>query len=108
MLQFMRKSKTLEWIHLFSLVTTKPCFTLQIAMDNKVAHSSKEASKLQDAGDSVGEPVEVSTLRREDLAFHRGEYGLHVWAGAVVKFWSKMYRPNNHLIGIFYQSELTS
>jgi leucyl aminopeptidase len=44
-----------------------------IAMDNGPAHKAKEASKLREASESVGDMVDVSILRREDYDFHRGE-----------------------------------
>ncbi|XP_053619686.1 putative aminopeptidase W07G4.4 [Plodia interpunctella] len=42
------------------------------AVDNHAARGAAHAHKLAAAGDDVGEPVEVSRLRREDLRSHRG------------------------------------
>jgi len=42
------------------------------AMDNGPARAADVAGRLQRAGDDMAEPVEISTIRREDYAFHRG------------------------------------
>ena len=41
-------------------------------MDNGPAHDIRNATKLQDAGDLVGDPFEISRIRREDYVFHTG------------------------------------
>jgi len=38
-----------------------------IAIDNSVAHKEKIAESLRDAGSHLGDPFEVSILRREDF-----------------------------------------
>jgi len=48
-------------------------FGYSIAMDNGPAHSIRNASKLQEAGDLVGDPFEISRIRREDYVFHTGK-----------------------------------
>lgn len=40
-----------------------------VAMDNGPARRQKCAHALQEAGHAVGDPFEVSTLRRDDVAF---------------------------------------
>jgi len=44
-----------------------------IAMDNGPARQIKNAQSLQDAGDLLGDPFEISTIRREDYVFHTGK-----------------------------------
>lgn len=45
-------------------------------MDNKVAENSGHGFNFCKAGDLLGDPAEVSPLRREDFAFHRAKaYG---------------------------------
>lgn len=45
-------------------------------MDNAPAMAVKHAQKLQLCGEAVGDPFEISVLRREDFDFHRGKcYG---------------------------------
>ncbi|KAE8746063.1 hypothetical protein FOCC_FOCC007186 [Frankliniella occidentalis] len=44
-----------------------------IVQDNGPARDEGNARKLQDAGAVVGDPFEISTMRREDLAFHRAQ-----------------------------------
>lgn len=39
-------------------------------MDNGVARKAKHAEKLLEAGFQIGEPLEITTLRREDFAFN--------------------------------------
>lgn len=41
-------------------------------MDNAVAKLEFNAETLQASGDLMGDPVEVSKLRREDFQFHEG------------------------------------
>lgn len=40
-----------------------------VAMDNGPARQQRRAHGLQEAGHAVGDPFEVSTLRRDDVAF---------------------------------------
>ena len=42
-------------------------------MDNAVARKEGHAEKLQKDSESVGDPFEISTIRREDYQFHRGD-----------------------------------
>lgn len=44
-----------------------------IAMDNGPARKINNAQHLQEAGDLVGDPFEISTIRREDYVFHTGK-----------------------------------
>lgn len=48
-------------------------FGYSIAMDNGPARMINNSKKLQDAGDLVGDPFEISTIRREDYVFHTGK-----------------------------------
>lgn len=49
------------------------------ALDNHAARASEHARALQAAGAALGDMLELSTLRREDLAAHRGRApGEHV------------------------------
>jgi len=48
-------------------------FGYSIAMDNGPAHAIRNATKLQDAGDLVGDQFEISRIRREDYVFHTGK-----------------------------------
>lgn len=41
-------------------------------MDNGPAHAAANGSKLQKGGETVADPFEISILRREDLAAHKG------------------------------------
>ncbi|CAH2046188.1 unnamed protein product, partial [Iphiclides podalirius] len=43
-----------------------------VALDGHAARARRHAEKLRAAGDALAEPLEVSRLRREDLAAHRG------------------------------------
>lgn len=52
--------------------------------DNGPAREDGNARKLQDAGAVVGDPFEISTMRREDVAFHKGR--------------TYFYTPSMHLI----------
>ena len=38
---------------------------LQIIMDNGPARKLKIAQKMQEAGDKIGDPFEISTIRRD-------------------------------------------
>ncbi|XP_046383739.1 putative aminopeptidase W07G4.4 [Ischnura elegans] len=42
-----------------------------IVMDNGPARESGHAKLLQEAGAIIGDPFEISTIRREDFAFHK-------------------------------------
>lgn len=44
-----------------------------IVMDNSVAQRNGNGTKLQAAGHQIGDPFEISILRREDIAFHKGQ-----------------------------------
>lgn len=41
-------------------------------MDNAVARKEGHAEKLQKDSETVWDPFEISTIRREDYEFHRG------------------------------------
>lgn len=41
-------------------------------MDNAVARLSSNAEKLQASGETMGDPFEISRIRREDFHFHEG------------------------------------
>ncbi|SPP80181.1 putative aminopeptidase W07G4.4 [Drosophila guanche] len=65
--------------HLFTIATlTGHAFISagegqSIAIDNSVAHEADHARKLQAAGQTYGEPFEVSVLRPSDFAFNAGK-----------------------------------
>ncbi|EDW24309.1 GL23475 [Drosophila persimilis] len=65
--------------HLFTIATlTGHAFISagegqSIAIDNSVAHQADHARKLQAAGQTYGEPFEVSVLRPSDFAFNAGK-----------------------------------
>jgi leucyl aminopeptidase len=42
-------------------------------MDNGPARNASHAQQLQTAGEELGDMFEISTIRKEDIAFHRGE-----------------------------------
>lgn len=42
-------------------------------MDNGPARRESSAQNLQKAGEQIGDPLEISTLRREDFAFNEGK-----------------------------------
>ncbi|XP_069774006.1 putative aminopeptidase W07G4.4 isoform X2 [Narcine bancroftii] len=44
-----------------------------IIMDNGPAHWARIAQELQVAGEEVGDPFEISTIRRDDYDFHKGK-----------------------------------
>ncbi|CAG5078112.1 Similar to lap-2: Putative aminopeptidase W07G4.4 (Caenorhabditis elegans) [Cotesia congregata] len=62
--------------HIFTVasVTTyaklAPGYGYTIAIDNAVARSENNAEKLEVSGDLIGDPFEVSRMRREDFAAH--------------------------------------
>lgn len=41
-------------------------------MDNAVARLVSNAEKLQASGETMGDPFEISRIRREDFSFHEG------------------------------------
>lgn len=41
-------------------------------MDNQVAHEEQNSYLLSKYSEQIGDPVEMSTIRREDYAFFRG------------------------------------
>lgn len=41
-------------------------------MDNAVARLASNAEKLQASGEAVGDPFEISRIRREDFLTHQG------------------------------------
>lgn len=43
-----------------------------IVMDNSVAKVNRESQKIQEAGTCLGDPFEISVLRREDFKNHKG------------------------------------
>ncbi|XP_033633240.1 putative aminopeptidase W07G4.4 [Asterias rubens] len=65
--------------HLFTIATLTghairamgPAYT--IVLDNGPAQKESHAKTLQAAGDVMGDPFEISTLRREDYEFHKGK-----------------------------------
>ena len=42
-------------------------------MDNGPARNDSHAQQLQIAGEELGDMFEISTIRKADIAFHRGE-----------------------------------
>uniref|UniRef100_UPI00358F6852 putative aminopeptidase W07G4.4 n=1 Tax=Myxine glutinosa TaxID=7769 RepID=UPI00358F6852 len=44
-----------------------------IILDNGPARKTQTAQSVQKAGDHIGDPFEVSTIRREDFEFHKGK-----------------------------------
>ncbi|XP_021916639.1 putative aminopeptidase W07G4.4 isoform X2 [Zootermopsis nevadensis] len=44
-----------------------------IVMDNGPAKKSSHAQELQAAGEELGDMLEISSIRKEDIAFHRGK-----------------------------------
>lgn len=47
-------------------------FAIQIALDNAVARLTSNAEKLQASGETMGDPFEISRIRREDFQIHQG------------------------------------
>ncbi|XP_018054500.1 PREDICTED: putative aminopeptidase W07G4.4 [Atta colombica] len=64
--------------HLFTIATLTGHAVLtaglgySIAMDNAVARLTSNAEKLQASGEVVGDPFEISRIRREDFLTHQG------------------------------------
>lgn len=67
--------------HLYTVATLTGHAVLAVGdytavMDNKVAENSGHGLKFCKAADLIGDPAEVSPLRKEDFAFHRSKaYG---------------------------------
>lgn len=67
--------------HLYTVATLTGHAVLAVGdytavMDNKVAEHAGHAFHFCKAGDLLGDPAEISPLRREDFAFHRAKaYG---------------------------------
>lgn len=67
--------------HLYTVATLTGHACLAVGdytavMDNKVAENDGHGMKFCKAGDLLGDPAEISPLRREDFAFHRSKaYG---------------------------------
>lgn len=65
--------------HLYTIATLTghACRTVgegySIAMDNGPARKANNAQKLQTMGDKVGDPFEISRIRRDDFKQHKGE-----------------------------------
>jgi len=65
--------------HLFTIATLTghACLAVgsgySIVMDNGPAHNAGTGPKLQKEGHQIADPFEISTIRREDIAFHRGK-----------------------------------
>jgi len=43
-------------------------------LDNGPARIASHAQQLQIAGEELGDMFEISTIRKEDMAFHRGRF----------------------------------
>lgn len=71
--------KNLPDPHLFTIATLTghACLAVgegySIAVDNSVARKAGNAHKLQEIAEAVGEPVEVSVLRKDDFDFNQGK-----------------------------------
>lgn len=65
--------------HLFTIATLTGHakltvgFGYSIAMDNGPAREVRNSSKLQEVGEKIGDPFEISTIRKEDFLFHKGK-----------------------------------
>ena len=42
-------------------------------MDNAVAREARNAHHLQTVGEAIGEPLEISYVRRDDFKLHKGK-----------------------------------
>ena len=60
-----------EWAKLLQCLYV--IFCRQIIMDNAVAREVQNAHKLQRCSELIGEPLEISVIRREDFKNHRGK-----------------------------------
>lgn len=64
--------------HLFTIATLtghaklSVGFGYSIALDNGPAREVRNSSKLQEVGEKIGDPFEISTIRKEDFLFHKG------------------------------------
>ncbi|CAH1122395.1 unnamed protein product [Ceutorhynchus assimilis] len=64
--------------HLFTVATLTghACLTVgmgySIVIDNGPAHKQMHSKRLQKASDDIGDPFEISTLRKEDITAHQG------------------------------------
>ncbi|XP_033209071.1 putative aminopeptidase W07G4.4 isoform X1 [Belonocnema kinseyi] len=64
--------------HIFTIATLTGHAVLSagtgysVVMDNAVARQVSNGQKLQASGEAMGDPFEVSRLRREDFKFHEG------------------------------------
>ncbi|XP_011880685.1 PREDICTED: putative aminopeptidase W07G4.4 isoform X3 [Vollenhovia emeryi] len=64
--------------HLFTIATLTGHAVLtagsgySIAMDNAVARLASNAEKLQASGEAIGDPFEISRIRKEDFQIHQG------------------------------------
>lgn len=43
-----------------------------LVVDNGPAHKAGNSARLQKASEEIGDPFEISTLRKEDISSHRG------------------------------------
>ncbi|XP_044754376.1 putative aminopeptidase W07G4.4 [Coccinella septempunctata] len=65
--------------HLYTVATLTghACLTVgvgySIVMDNGPARKAKHAECLTSKGEEISEPFEISTIRKEDLEFHKGQ-----------------------------------
>ncbi|KAL0276727.1 UNVERIFIED_CONTAM: hypothetical protein PYX00_004239 [Menopon gallinae] len=65
-------------VHLMTIATLTGHAVLavgpySIVMDNSVARERGNGPRVQSAGAAVADPFEISILRREDVAFHKGK-----------------------------------
>ncbi|KAJ9601607.1 hypothetical protein L9F63_000215, partial [Diploptera punctata] len=54
-----------------AVLTVGPGYS--IVLDNGPARRASHAQKVQAAGEQVGDMIEISTIRKEDIAFHKGK-----------------------------------
>ncbi|RWS29497.1 aminopeptidase-like protein 6 [Leptotrombidium deliense] len=72
-------AKKYENPHLFTIATLTGHAVIavsesySIVMDNGPAKKQKTATLIQEAGDKIGDPFEISTIRREDYEFNKGK-----------------------------------
>ncbi|PSN40292.1 putative aminopeptidase W07G4.4, partial [Blattella germanica] len=60
-----------------AVLTVGPGYS--VVMDNGPARKSAHAQQLQAAGEEVGDMIEISTIRKEDVAFHKGKLKLIIY-----------------------------
>lgn len=53
------------------MVSESHCFFS--VLDNGPARKAKHAESLNEKGEEISEPFEISTIRKEDLSFHKGQ-----------------------------------